>query len=126
MCRYLGRLRESQALQVQPPFLRPQLSEAQLAAKVLDNGIQQVCTLPIKSLWTLDWLSGCSLLTSLMSKAYLPVHNCLSGCFVLGCFSVRTLDTVVHEFMAGECRFFEGFSLLNITAVCHTSSERSC
>lgn len=25
---------------MQPPFLRPQLSEAQLAAKILDNGIQ--------------------------------------------------------------------------------------
>lgn len=40
--RYLGRLRKPQSVQVQPPFLRPPLSEAQLAAKVLDNGIQQV------------------------------------------------------------------------------------
>ncbi|XP_072519055.1 palmitoyltransferase ZDHHC5-B isoform X1 [Salminus brasiliensis] len=39
--RYVGRLRRSKSLQVQPPFLRPPLSEAQLAAKVLDNGIQQ-------------------------------------------------------------------------------------
>ncbi|XP_068069517.1 palmitoyltransferase ZDHHC5-B isoform X1 [Danio rerio] len=39
--RYLGRLRKPQSVQVQPPFLRPPLSEAQLAAKVLDNGIQQ-------------------------------------------------------------------------------------
>ncbi|RXN12552.1 palmitoyltransferase ZDHHC5-like isoform X1 [Labeo rohita] len=38
---YLGRLRKPQSVQVQPPFLRPPLSEAQLAAKVLDNGIQQ-------------------------------------------------------------------------------------
>ncbi|XP_035387449.1 palmitoyltransferase ZDHHC5a [Electrophorus electricus] len=38
--RYLGRKRKSQTVSVQPPFLRPQLSEAQLAAKVLDNGIQ--------------------------------------------------------------------------------------
>ncbi|KAK1804322.1 hypothetical protein P4O66_020335, partial [Electrophorus voltai] len=40
-CRYMGRLRYTQTLQVQPPFLRPPLSETQLAAKVLDNGIQQ-------------------------------------------------------------------------------------
>uniref|UniRef100_A0A4W4G7K3 Palmitoyltransferase n=1 Tax=Electrophorus electricus TaxID=8005 RepID=A0A4W4G7K3_ELEEL len=39
--RYMGRLRYTQTLQVQPPFLRPPLSETQLAAKVLDNGIQQ-------------------------------------------------------------------------------------
>ncbi|XP_060740944.1 palmitoyltransferase ZDHHC5-B [Tachysurus vachellii] len=39
--RYIGRLKQTQSLQVQPPFLRPQLSEAQLAAKALDNGIQQ-------------------------------------------------------------------------------------
>uniref|UniRef100_W5L4K6 Palmitoyltransferase n=1 Tax=Astyanax mexicanus TaxID=7994 RepID=W5L4K6_ASTMX len=38
---YVGRLRRSTSLQVQPPFLRPPLSESQLAAKVLDNGIQQ-------------------------------------------------------------------------------------
>uniref|UniRef100_A0A8C1V4H1 Palmitoyltransferase n=1 Tax=Cyprinus carpio TaxID=7962 RepID=A0A8C1V4H1_CYPCA len=42
--RYLGRLRKPHSVQVQPPFLRPPLSEAQLAAKVLDNGIQQVQT----------------------------------------------------------------------------------
>ncbi|KTF96915.1 hypothetical protein cypCar_00008631 [Cyprinus carpio] len=40
--RYLGRLRKPHSVQVQPPFLRPPLSEAQLAAKVLDNGIQQM------------------------------------------------------------------------------------
>uniref|UniRef100_A0A8C1J5R9 protein S-acyltransferase n=1 Tax=Cyprinus carpio TaxID=7962 RepID=A0A8C1J5R9_CYPCA len=39
--RYLGRLRKPHSVQVQPPFLRPPLSEAQLEAKVLDNGIQQ-------------------------------------------------------------------------------------
>ncbi|KAF7710201.1 palmitoyltransferase ZDHHC5-A [Silurus meridionalis] len=37
--RYVGMKRKAQAVSVQPPFLRPQLSEAQLAAKVLDNGI---------------------------------------------------------------------------------------
>ncbi|KAJ8373399.1 hypothetical protein AAFF_G00265260 [Aldrovandia affinis] len=37
--RYLGRVK-TQTVAVQPPFLRPQLSDAQLAAKVLDNGIQ--------------------------------------------------------------------------------------
>lgn len=37
--RYVGRKRKAQTVSVQPPFLRPQLSEAQLAAKVLDNGI---------------------------------------------------------------------------------------
>ncbi|KAK3553380.1 hypothetical protein QTP70_003541 [Hemibagrus guttatus] len=36
---YVGRKRKAQTVSVQPPFLRPQLSEAQLAAKVLDNGI---------------------------------------------------------------------------------------
>ncbi|XP_030637722.1 LOW QUALITY PROTEIN: palmitoyltransferase ZDHHC5-like [Chanos chanos] len=39
--RYLGRLRRPQTIEVQPPFLRPPLSESQLTAKVLDNGIQQ-------------------------------------------------------------------------------------
>ncbi|XP_065130981.2 palmitoyltransferase ZDHHC5-B isoform X1 [Paramisgurnus dabryanus] len=39
--RYLGRLREPHSVQVQPPFLHPPLSEAQLEAKALDNGIQQ-------------------------------------------------------------------------------------
>ncbi|KAJ8379421.1 hypothetical protein SKAU_G00001990 [Synaphobranchus kaupii] len=38
--RYLGRVKKAQSVLVQPPFLRPQLSDAQLAAKVLDNGIQ--------------------------------------------------------------------------------------
>ncbi|ROI47849.1 Palmitoyltransferase ZDHHC5 [Anabarilius grahami] len=38
--RYLGRKKKAQTVSVQPPFLRPQLTEAQLAAKVLDNGIQ--------------------------------------------------------------------------------------
>ncbi|TRY54713.1 hypothetical protein DNTS_031242 [Danionella cerebrum] len=38
---YLGRLRKPPPVQVQPPFLRPPLSEDQLVAKVLDNGIQQ-------------------------------------------------------------------------------------
>lgn len=38
--RYMGRLRSPQDLEIQPPFLRPGLTEAQLEAKVLDNGIQ--------------------------------------------------------------------------------------
>ncbi|KAG7283574.1 hypothetical protein CRUP_026501 [Coryphaenoides rupestris] len=38
--RYLGRKRRGQSVAVQPPFLRSQLTEAQLAAKILDNGIQ--------------------------------------------------------------------------------------
>ncbi|KAM4585475.1 palmitoyltransferase ZDHHC5-A [Odontesthes bonariensis] len=38
--RYLGRKKCVQSVSVQPPFLRPQLTEAQLAAKILDNGIQ--------------------------------------------------------------------------------------
>uniref|UniRef100_A0A8C4NL28 Palmitoyltransferase n=1 Tax=Dicentrarchus labrax TaxID=13489 RepID=A0A8C4NL28_DICLA len=38
--RYMGRWRSPQAMEVQPPFLRPPLTEAQLEAKVLDNGIQ--------------------------------------------------------------------------------------
>ncbi|XP_072251784.1 palmitoyltransferase ZDHHC5-B isoform X2 [Leuresthes tenuis] len=38
--RYMGRWRGRQALDVQPPFLRPSLTEAQLEAKILDNGIQ--------------------------------------------------------------------------------------
>ncbi|TSK22561.1 Palmitoyltransferase ZDHHC5 [Bagarius yarrelli] len=37
--RYVGRKKKTQTVSVQPPFLRPQLTEAQLAAKVLDNGI---------------------------------------------------------------------------------------
>lgn len=36
----MGRWRSSQSVEVQPPFLRPPLTEAQLEAKVLDNGIQ--------------------------------------------------------------------------------------
>uniref|UniRef100_A0A3Q3L0R3 Palmitoyltransferase n=1 Tax=Mastacembelus armatus TaxID=205130 RepID=A0A3Q3L0R3_9TELE len=38
--RYIGRWRSPQSVEVQPPFLRPPLTEAQLEAKVLDNGIQ--------------------------------------------------------------------------------------
>ncbi|CAL8330793.1 unnamed protein product [Gadus morhua 'NCC'] len=38
--RYVGRLRGPQKAEVQPPFLRPALTEAQLEAKVLDNGLQ--------------------------------------------------------------------------------------
>uniref|UniRef100_I3JC11 Palmitoyltransferase n=1 Tax=Oreochromis niloticus TaxID=8128 RepID=I3JC11_ORENI len=38
--RYIGRWRGRQTVEVQPPFLRPALTEAQLEAKVLDNGIQ--------------------------------------------------------------------------------------
>ncbi|XP_023189367.1 palmitoyltransferase ZDHHC5-like isoform X1 [Xiphophorus maculatus] len=38
--RYLGRKKCVQKVSVQPPFLRLQLTEAQLAAKILDNGIQ--------------------------------------------------------------------------------------
>lgn len=40
LCRYLGRKKCAQSVSLQPPFLRPQLTEAQLAAKILDNGIQ--------------------------------------------------------------------------------------
>lgn len=36
----MGRARSPNAIEVQPPFLRPALTEAQLEAKVLDNGIQ--------------------------------------------------------------------------------------
>ncbi|XP_017283703.1 palmitoyltransferase ZDHHC5-B [Kryptolebias marmoratus] len=38
--RYVGRWRSRQAMEIQPPFLRPSLTEAQLEAKILDNGIQ--------------------------------------------------------------------------------------
>ncbi|CAL8354809.1 unnamed protein product [Merluccius merluccius] len=38
--RYVGRWRGPQKVDVQPPFLRPALTEAQLEAKVLDNGLQ--------------------------------------------------------------------------------------
>lgn len=38
--RYMGRWWNRQTVEVQPPFLRPSLTEAQLEAKVLDNGIQ--------------------------------------------------------------------------------------
>ncbi|XP_021168787.1 palmitoyltransferase ZDHHC5 isoform X3 [Fundulus heteroclitus] len=38
--RYLGRKKCVQNVKVQPPFLRLQLTEAQLATKILDNGIQ--------------------------------------------------------------------------------------
>ncbi|XP_008418535.1 palmitoyltransferase ZDHHC5 [Poecilia reticulata] len=38
--RYMGRWWNRQTMEVQPPFLRPSLTEAQLEAKVLDNGIQ--------------------------------------------------------------------------------------
>uniref|UniRef100_A0A7N6B1E1 Palmitoyltransferase n=1 Tax=Anabas testudineus TaxID=64144 RepID=A0A7N6B1E1_ANATE len=38
--RYLGRKKCVQSVCVQPPFLQPQLTEDQLAAKILDNGIQ--------------------------------------------------------------------------------------
>uniref|UniRef100_A0A3B5KS07 Palmitoyltransferase n=1 Tax=Xiphophorus couchianus TaxID=32473 RepID=A0A3B5KS07_9TELE len=37
---YMGRWWNRQTVEVQPPFLRPSLTEAQLEAKVLDNGIQ--------------------------------------------------------------------------------------
>lgn len=36
----MGRQRSPLTMDVQPPFLRPALTEAQLEAKVLDNGIQ--------------------------------------------------------------------------------------
>ncbi|XP_077465155.1 palmitoyltransferase ZDHHC5-B-like [Stigmatopora argus] len=38
--RYTGRTRKPQTVEIQPPFLRPPLTEAQLEAKILDNGIQ--------------------------------------------------------------------------------------
>uniref|UniRef100_A0A3P8VG66 Palmitoyltransferase n=1 Tax=Cynoglossus semilaevis TaxID=244447 RepID=A0A3P8VG66_CYNSE len=38
--RYVGRWRSPQSVEIQTPFLRPALTEAQLEAKVLDNGIQ--------------------------------------------------------------------------------------
>ena len=38
--RYLGRKKRLQSVAVKPPFLRSQLTEAQLASKILDNGIQ--------------------------------------------------------------------------------------
>ncbi|XP_052342600.1 palmitoyltransferase ZDHHC5-A-like isoform X2 [Oncorhynchus keta] len=37
--RYLGRKRKPHGVVVHPPFLRPQLTDTQLATKVLDNGI---------------------------------------------------------------------------------------
>ncbi|MBN3324185.1 ZDHC5 Palmitoyltransferase, partial [Atractosteus spatula] len=38
--RYLGRPRQEQSVLIKPPFLRPELTEAQLGVKILDNGIQ--------------------------------------------------------------------------------------
>ncbi|KAK2904187.1 palmitoyltransferase ZDHHC5-B isoform X1 [Channa argus] len=38
--RYMGRWRSPKSVEVQAPFVRPSLTEAQLEAKVLDNGIQ--------------------------------------------------------------------------------------
>ncbi|KAM9375706.1 palmitoyltransferase ZDHHC5-B isoform 2-T5 [Pholidichthys leucotaenia] len=38
--RYIGRWQNRQVVEMQPPFIRPALTEAQLEAKILDNGIQ--------------------------------------------------------------------------------------
>ncbi|XP_037531197.1 palmitoyltransferase ZDHHC5 [Nematolebias whitei] len=38
--RYVGRWQSNRTVEVQPPFLRLSLTEAQLEAKILDNGIQ--------------------------------------------------------------------------------------
>lgn len=38
--RYLGRPRAEQTILVRPPFLRPELSDGQIAVKIMDNGIQ--------------------------------------------------------------------------------------
>ncbi|KAM8807516.1 palmitoyltransferase ZDHHC5 [Eudromia elegans] len=38
--RYLGRPRAEQTVLVRPPFLRPELSDGQIAVKIMDNGIQ--------------------------------------------------------------------------------------
>ncbi|XP_069047418.1 palmitoyltransferase ZDHHC5-A isoform X1 [Lepisosteus oculatus] len=38
--RYLGRPRQEQSVLIKPPFLRPELTDAQLGVKILDNGIQ--------------------------------------------------------------------------------------
>lgn len=38
--RYMGRWHSPQEVEIHPPFLRPPYTEAQLEAKILDNGIQ--------------------------------------------------------------------------------------
>ncbi|NWY08298.1 ZDHC5 Palmitoyltransferase, partial [Nothoprocta ornata] len=38
--RYLGRPRPEQTVLVRPPFLRPEVSDGQIAVKIMDNGIQ--------------------------------------------------------------------------------------
>ncbi|NWI10684.1 ZDHC5 Palmitoyltransferase, partial [Crypturellus soui] len=38
--RYLGRPRPEQTVLVRPPFLRPEVSDGQIAVKIVDNGIQ--------------------------------------------------------------------------------------
>lgn len=38
--RYLGRPKAEPTVLVKPPFLRPELSDGQIAVKIMDNGIQ--------------------------------------------------------------------------------------
>lgn len=38
--RYLGRSKSEQTVLVRPPFLRPEISDSQIAVKIMDNGIQ--------------------------------------------------------------------------------------
>ncbi|XP_053254033.1 palmitoyltransferase ZDHHC5 [Podarcis raffonei] len=38
--RYLGRPKAEQTVTVKPPFLRPEISDGQIAVKIMDNGIQ--------------------------------------------------------------------------------------
>lgn len=38
--RYLGRPKPEQTVLVRPPFLRPEISDGQIAVKIMDNGIQ--------------------------------------------------------------------------------------
>ncbi|XP_028916817.1 palmitoyltransferase ZDHHC5 [Ornithorhynchus anatinus] len=38
--RYLGRPKKEQTVVVRPPFLRPEVSDGQIAVKIMDNGIQ--------------------------------------------------------------------------------------
>lgn len=107
LCRYLGRKKCVQSVCVQPPFLRPQLTEAQLAAKILDNGIQgdlhrvRPGCLP-------EFCESCCNSVSFKSESKTRKWNCfgLITCYVrVLCFSESVYRVYIQAAPDGSQRF---------------------
>lgn len=109
LCRYLGRKKCVQSVCVQPPFLRPQLTEAQLAAKILDNGIQGDLH-RVRTGRLLKFCSSCCNSVSFKSESETRKMDCFGPVWITSyvrvpCFSESVYRVYIQAAPDGSQRF---------------------